>query len=712
MDDDIPVASLSVSPASVDEDGAINLVYTVTLDRAPVVDTVVNLDWTGSATPDTDFTGTRSATITVLAGATSGSTTVTIDTTADTTDELDETVIATITSGTGYTISPTQASATGTIVDDDVPTITVGGPDTGTGDITVPEGGDAIFGIKVTGAAAGSTLTLTLADGTAISPADYSKSTFEYSTDNGATWSTYTGAAITVAAGDSLVQVKTTTVGDTTDEADETFTLGATLLSNGTTLSDSAQATILDAPLITANGLRAEYYGYNHPEAQNWYPTAVFRTHADDGKFKQLDSLTKAASIIEGRDGIPDATFMAYRIDYGIKPGNWDLNPDPVTGRIDDNLLSVRDNLGNNPSFAPGTAVNSKDSRLFKFVNNDPLAHLTAADGSDGKGLGKTTEATIHFGGQAYFDAGLYDFRITSDDGFRLKLDGQTVAVIDGRLSPTQSLFEGVPLSGGLVSFEMLYLEWMYNSCLRIEVKAHIEGSVFNVLGSDASGVPLFSDPSLNLSDLQDLVQGTTAGTYVVRTGLELDGDDTENSLTGTAARDALMGFGGDDDLKGGDGNDRINGGQGDDSLTGGTGRDVFEWKFGDQGTTTPAHDVISDFDNADYAGDVLDLRDLLQGGSHAANGTTVPTGINGDTKVTINADAGNLEDYLHFTNVGTDTVIEISSEGNFTTNDRTDVDQVITLTGVNLVGSFTNDNQVINDLLARGKLLADVPTA
>ena len=35
-------------------------------------------------------------------------------------------------------------------------------------------------------------------------------------------------------------------------------------------------------------------------------------------------------------------------------------------------------------------------------------------------------------------------------------------------------------------------------------------------------------------------------------------------------------------------------------------------------------------------------------------------------------------------------------------------VDQVITLTGMNLVGSFTSDQQVINDLLQRGKLVTD----
>jgi hypothetical protein len=425
--------------------------------------------------------------------------------------------------------------------------------------------------------------------------------------------------------------------------------------------------------------------------------------------------LTKAASIIAGRsrplgpDKAPDATFMAYRIDYGIEPGNPNLSPDLVTGRIADNLVSVRDNLGNNPIVLPGVEVISTNSRLLNFVNNDPKADLTAADGSDGKGLGNTTEATIRFGGQAYFDAGLYDFRITSDDGFRIKLDGQSVAEIDSRLAPTQSRFVGVPLSGGLVSFELLYIEWRFQSCLRIEVKSHLEGSVFSVLGSVESGTPLFSDVGLQLSDLQDLVSGTTPGTYVVRTGLELDGDNTANSLTGTVARDALMGLGGVDNLNGGAGNDRINGGQGNDNLTGGAGRDVFEWEFGDQGTTTPAYDVITDFDNADYSGDVLDLRDLLVGESHNANGLILPTGLNGSTQVTISTNAGNLADYLHFTKVGTDTVIEISSEGKFTAGDRTDVDQVITLTGVNLVGSFTNDNQVINDLLARGKLITDV---
>ena len=98
---------------------------------------------------------------------------------------------------------------------------------------------------RVNGAAAGSTLVLTLADGSAISPDDYQRLGFEFSLDNGATWNVYTGA-ISLPAGNSTLQVRTNTVDDLIDEADETFTLGATLTSLGVPYSDSATATIID----------------------------------------------------------------------------------------------------------------------------------------------------------------------------------------------------------------------------------------------------------------------------------------------------------------------------------------------------------------------------------------------------------------------------------------------------------------------------------
>jgi hypothetical protein len=53
--------------------------------------------------------------------------------------------------------------------------------------------------------------------------------------------------------------------------------------------------------------------------------------------------------------------------------------------------------------------------------------------------------------------------------------------------------------------------------------------------------------------------------------------------------------------------------------------------------------------------------------------------------------------------------VISISTTGAFSSGFASgSVDQTITLSGVNLVGAFTSDQQIIQDLLQRGKLLTD----
>lgn len=160
-------------------------------------------------------------------------------------------------------------------------------------------------------------------------------------------------------------------------------------------------------------------------------------------------------------------------------------------------------------------------------------------------------------------------------------------------------------------------------------------------------------------------------------------GNDT---LNGNAGSDYLDGGTGTDVLSGGDGNDVLVGGKGNDTLTGGNGSDVFRWRLGDQGTVgTPAADTIADFDNG-AAGDKLDLRDLLVGES-----------------------SSNLSNYLHFATSGGNTVVSISTTGAFSSGFSSGaVDQTITLNGVNLVGLFTTDQQVIQDLLTRGKLLTD----
>jgi Ca2+-binding RTX toxin-like protein len=174
---------------------------------------------------------------------------------------------------------------------------------------------------------------------------------------------------------------------------------------------------------------------------------------------------------------------------------------------------------------------------------------------------------------------------------------------------------------------------------------------------------------------------------------------DTSSPLTGTAAADAIGGSTGIDTLNGGAGNDTLSGGAGNDTLTGGTGADTFAWKLADHGTAgSPTVDHITDFNSATRAsgsGDVLDLRDLLQGETASAT----------------------LDRYLDFNVVGGNTEIRISSSGSFAGGAYAagSEDQRIVLDGVDLratlgLGANPSDLQIINELITRGKLVTDVP--
>ena len=162
----------------------------------------------------------------------------------------------------------------------------------------------------------------------------------------------------------------------------------------------------------------------------------------------------------------------------------------------------------------------------------------------------------------------------------------------------------------------------------------------------------------------------------------ELSGTSSGNVLLGGDGDDRLYGLGGNDHLEGGAGADLLVGGSGHDILLGGSGVDTFKWQLGDQGSTaSPASDTIADF-QAGNGGDVLDLKDLLQG----------------ETKAT-------LGDYLHFTSDSAgNAVVQISSSGNIASGH----DQTITLENVQLSALGSGDADIINKLLTNGNLLTN----
>jgi surface adhesion protein len=173
-------------------------------------------------------------------------------------------------------------------------------------------------------------------------------------------------------------------------------------------------------------------------------------------------------------------------------------------------------------------------------------------------------------------------------------------------------------------------------------------------------------------------------------------GQNGTDFLYGGTGNDYLNGGAGIDGLRGGAGDDTLVGGAGNDVLRGDAGADVFKWEFADRGAVgTPASDIIMDFNTATPAngGDVLDLRDLLQGEASAGGA------------------AGNLSNYLHFSVSGGTTTIAISSSGGFSSGYSAGaVDQSIVLQNVDLTsgGALTTDQQIINDLLNKSKLLVD----
>ena len=115
----VPIVTLAVSPASVLEDGTTSLIYTFSRTGPTTNALTVNYSIAGTANA-ADYTGATPGTgKTITFAANSATATLTIDPTADSTIESDETVVLTLASGTGYTIG-TAGAVTGTITNDDV----------------------------------------------------------------------------------------------------------------------------------------------------------------------------------------------------------------------------------------------------------------------------------------------------------------------------------------------------------------------------------------------------------------------------------------------------------------------------------------------------------------------------------------------------------------------------------------------------------------
>ena len=559
--DDISV-TLAVSPSSVTEDGTTNLVYTFTRSGVTTDALTVNYTLGGTATLNTDYTRTGTTnTVTFAAG--SSTATVTVDPTADTTVESNETVILTLASGTGYTVGTTTA-VTGTITNDDTSVTLAVAPASVTEDGTT----NLVYTFTRTGVTTNAlTVNYTLG-GTATLNTDYTR--------------TGTTNTVTFAAGSSTATVTVDPTADTTVEPDETVALtlaSGTGYTVGTTTAVTGTITNDDLPSVT---LAVS-------------PASV----TEDGTTNLVYTFT--------RTGV---TTNALTVNYTLG-GTATLNTD-----------YTRTGTTNTVTFAAGssTATVTVDPTADTTVEPDETVILTLASGT-GYTVGTTTAVTG---------------TITNDDLSQLSIND--ITVVEGK--DNNAILTVTVDNPNPQQISVNYATAPIDATANVDYTSKTGTITIAPNTSTATiSIPILND-NLNEPDESFAVTLSNPTNAIINpdgaTGEVIITDTWQSSFTRTLPNGVenlkligtknINGTGNNanNTITANSGNNQINGGSGADTLIGGLGADIFVFQFGQ--STISTSDRITDFA---INSDKIDL--LTQGGnamnapssfSRAANST------------------------------------------------------------------------------------------
>ncbi|EES5869290.1 Ig-like domain-containing protein [Escherichia coli] len=169
-------------------------------------------------------------------------------------------------------------------------------------------------------------------------------------------------------------------------------------------------------------------------------------------------------------------------------------------------------------------------------------------------------------------------------------------------------------------------------------------------------------------------VTANLSSTAAQATGFNTSTFTNIEGISGSNFNDILTGSSGDNQLEGRGGNDTLNIGNG--------GHDTLLYKLLNASDATGGNgsDVVNGFTVGTWEGtadtDRIDIRELLQGSGYTGNGKA--SYVNG--VATLDAQAGNIGDFVKVTQSGSDTIVQIDRDGTGGTFATTNV---VTLTGV-----------------------------
>jgi len=244
-------------------------------------------------------------------------------------------------------------------------------------------------------------------------------------------------------------------------------------------------------------------------------------TNTAYAKEGSIITLAFTAANTENLLADPTVTILTKAADVSGSGASWTATYIAVTGDADANFTSTSVNYtGSN-----GSSLGTGDS-LQAFLGAD-AASLTA-DPVD------TDNAIITLQGDMHFEAGSYVFKVSSDDGFELVVDGAVVGAYDGNRGTSPSVSSAVVLSEGMHNIDLIY--WDNTGGYSLKVEYAKDGGAYQVLDASllqtAENSTMSIDVLANDTDVDSTVFSLDSVKVVDAVGAEVTNQGSVSVMT------------------------------------------------------------------------------------------------------------------------------------------------------------------------------------